>query len=67
MNGENYIRWLKEKLIPNLEPNSVIVIDNAPYHNIQKDKAPTSNSNKEIMKNRLHVRNIPFYYTMLKV
>jgi hypothetical protein len=43
INGENHIRWLKEKLIPNLEPNSVLVIDNSPYHNTQKDKAPTSN------------------------
>jgi hypothetical protein len=47
MKGENYIRWLKEKLIRNMEPNSVLVIDNAAYHNIQKDKAPTSNSNKK--------------------
>jgi transposase len=60
INGENYIRWLKEKVIPNLEPNSGLVIDNAPYHNIQKDKAPTSNSNKETMKNWFCVRNIPF-------
>jgi hypothetical protein len=47
MNGENYIRWLKEKSIPNLQPNSVLVTDNAPYHNIQKDKAATSNQIRE--------------------
>jgi hypothetical protein len=52
MNGENYTCWLKEKLIPNLEPNSVLVTDNAPYHNIQKNKAPTSNqkgNNEELV------------------
>jgi hypothetical protein len=43
INGENYICWLKEKLVPNLEPNSVLVTDNAPYHNVQKNKVPTSN------------------------
>jgi hypothetical protein len=43
MNGENYICWLKEKLIPNFEPNAVLVTDNSPYHNIQNNKAPTSN------------------------
>jgi hypothetical protein len=64
MNGENYFRWLREKLIPNLEPNSALVIDNAPYHNIQEDKAPISNSNKETMKNLLRVSNIPFCDTM---
>jgi transposase len=67
MNGENYICWLKEKLIPNLESNSVLVTDNTPYHNIWKDKAPTSNSTKETTKNWLHVRNIPFCNTMSKV
>jgi hypothetical protein len=43
INGKNYICWLKEKLILNLEPNSVLVTDNAPYYNIQKNEAPTSN------------------------
>ena len=30
MNAENYKKWLTEKLIPNLPPNSVLIIDNAP-------------------------------------
>jgi hypothetical protein len=30
MNSKNYICWLKQKLIPNLELNSVLVTDNAP-------------------------------------
>jgi hypothetical protein len=47
MNGENCIRWLKEKLIPNLEPNSVLMIDNAPYHKMQKNKPSTSNLIRE--------------------
>jgi hypothetical protein len=55
--GRWKICWLKEKLIPNLEPNSVLVTDNVPYHNIQKNKGPTSNQ----IKNWLLVRNIPFY------
>jgi hypothetical protein len=67
MNGENYIQWLKGKLLPNLDPNSVLVIHNAPYHNIQKGKAPTSNSSKETMKKWLRVRNILFCDTMLLV
>jgi hypothetical protein len=51
MNRENYIRWLKEKLIPNLGPNYVHIVDNAPYHNMQKDQSPNIKSNKESMKN----------------
>jgi hypothetical protein len=34
MNFDNYERWLKKKLIPNLPPNSVLVVDNAAYHKI---------------------------------
>ena len=33
MNADNYEKWLEMNLIPNLPPRSVLVIDNAPYHN----------------------------------
>ena len=38
MNRDNFLKWLKEKLIPNLPERSVLVVDNAPYHNLQVDK-----------------------------
>lgn len=41
MNSENYEKWVREKLIPNLPPRSVLVLDNAPYHNIQLNKVCT--------------------------
>ena len=53
MNAENYKKWLMEKLIPNLPPNSVLIIDNAPYYNIQLNKAPTSKTNKKICRTGL--------------
>lgn len=49
MDFNNYEQWLKERLIPNLSPHSVLVIDNAPYHNVQLNKPPTSNSRKDVM------------------
>ena len=66
MNFENYEKWVTEKLIPNLPPRSVVVIDNAPYHNKQKEKCPTSASTKDNMKQWLMERNIPFSNDMLK-
>lgn len=66
MNSENYEKWLKQKLIPNLPPNSVVVTDNAPYHNKQIDKAPTSNSNKAEMIAWLTAKNLQFSANMLK-
>lgn len=38
MNKTNFIKWLQEKLIPNLPPNSLIVMDNAPYHTVKVNK-----------------------------
>lgn len=45
-NHNMYMKWLTEKLIPNLPVNSVVVIDNSPYHNVQLDKCPNSNNKK---------------------
>ena len=66
MNFKNYEKWLKEKLIPNLPPKSVLVIDNAPYHNKQINKAPNSNSTINAMKSWLTDKGIPFQDYMLK-
>lgn len=49
MNYANYEKWIKERLIPNLPPKSVLVIDNAPYHNVVLNKAPTASSRRDIM------------------
>lgn len=66
MNGKNYEKWLIEKLIPNLPEKSVIVTDNAPYHNVQLNPAPTSNSKKAEMIDWLTQKNMSFSSTMLK-
>jgi transposase len=49
MNYANYRKWLQEKLIPNLEPKSVVVVDIASYHNVQLNRHPTSNARKSEM------------------
>lgn len=49
MNFENYKRWMETQLIPNLPPKSVLVIDNASYHNVKLDKEPTTATKKQDM------------------
>lgn len=66
MNSDNYFKWLQEKLIPNLPPQSVVVMDNAAYHNAQINKVPTSSSRKEELITWLHQNNVLFSETMLK-
>lgn len=67
MNNVNFTKLLEEKLIPNLKPNSVIITDNAPYHNFRAEKIPTSNNTKEQMKIWLKEKNIPFDESCLKI
>jgi hypothetical protein len=46
MNWEHFQMWLKYQLIPNLPPNSVLVVDSAAYHNIREIKEPSSTTPK---------------------
>lgn len=66
MNYENYELWLKSQLIPNLPPNSVVVVDNASYHNKQYDRAPTSNAKKADMQAWLTEKGIMYDTAYLK-
>lgn len=47
MNHETFLNWFKNTLLPSLEKPSVIILDNAPYHSVLKDKAPNLSSRKE--------------------
>ena len=44
MDGKLFKKRFEEELLLRLLPSSVIVMDNASYHSVEKDKAPTSNS-----------------------
>jgi hypothetical protein len=49
MNSANFEKWVIEKLVSNLPPHAVIVLDNGPYHCIQVDKPPSSYALKSDM------------------
>ena len=34
MNWDNFSKWFKESLLKNIPPDSLIIMDNAPYHNV---------------------------------
>ena len=47
MNYDNFSRWFTNQLLPNIPDNSIIIMDNARYHNILADDTfPTPRSNK---------------------
>ncbi|XP_054283210.1 uncharacterized protein LOC129000275 [Macrosteles quadrilineatus] len=49
MNANNFEKWIRNQVIPNLPEHSVLVIDNAPYHGEQEDKVPTKSATKRTM------------------
>ena len=53
MNNEHYMEWLDEQLLPRLEGPSVIILNNASYHNKQKDRPPTTKNRRMTYVNRL--------------
>ena len=59
-NSEHFIEWFTKQLLPNIPDNAVIVIDNATYHNKQKDKAPTTSNRKDEIQKWLDERNVTY-------
>lgn len=42
MNSKVFEDWFRNQLLPNISPNSVIVMDNASYHSVKLEKNPTA-------------------------
>lgn len=66
MDAQKFESWFSN-ILPNLEPNSVVVMDNASYHSRQLEPSPTTAWRKANIINWLSQKNIPFDDTMLKV
>ena len=66
MNWDNFSKWFKEQLLPNIPYNSLIIMDNAPYHNVFDGFVPTSSSSKEELRNWLTSNNYQWSEDMLK-
>lgn len=48
MNFDNFRKWFSESLLPNIPARSLIIMDNAPYHNVYEEGAfyPTTSTRK---------------------
>lgn len=67
VSNENFTKWLTEKLLPNIPPNSVVVLDNALYHSVLEDKPPTKSSLKRDIVVWLTKKGIPHDPTLRKI
>ena len=68
MNGGLFQKWFVEKLLPNIPNTSLIVMDNAPYHNVLADySAPILTCSKERIRTWIEANKIPCKDDCLKV
>ena len=57
---QHYMEWLTQQLLPNIPPNSVIILDNTTYHNKLKDKPPMTANKMDEIKDCLRQHEIHF-------
>lgn len=68
MNCELFKKWFVEKLIPNIPDKSIIIMDNATYHNVLSEySAPIPTRSKEKIRTWLETNKIPCKDDCLKV
>ncbi len=68
MNADLFKKWFSNKLLPNLSKPSIIVMDNATYHNtLSSHSAPTPSCAKAKIRDWLEANKIPCRDDCLKV
>jgi transposase len=68
MNQELFAKWFSDKLLPNIPERSLIIMDNAAYHNgLSTHSAPTATCKKQKIRSWLEQNNIPLSDDCLKV
>lgn len=66
MNWENFSKWFQDQLLPNIPDNSIIILDNAKYHNVfSEDAFPTLTTRKTALCDWLEKNDIPWTEDML--
>ena len=66
MNTKHFMEWYQKQLLPHCPPKSVIVLDNAKYHNGVVEKVPTKTSAKKDIMAYLDKHSITYDKQRLK-
>ena len=60
MNATTFEEWFHDKLIPNIQANTLIVMDNASYYSSCLESIPTQNTRKTEMQDLLTAHGIAY-------
>ncbi|MCP4607083.1 MAG: hypothetical protein GY845_00010 [Planctomycetes bacterium] len=67
MNWDNFSKWFQTQLLPNIPPKSLVILDNAKYHNVLADGFfPSTGSNKKQLRSWLTRNGYAWREDMLK-
>jgi len=67
MNWDNFSEWFQNKLLKNIPENSLIIMDNASYHNVLSEEAfPKKSHSLKRLRDWLSHNEIPWTKDMLK-
>ncbi|GFW44305.1 DDE_3 domain-containing protein [Trichonephila clavipes] len=66
MDGNHFEKWF-ETVMPKLKPQSIIVMDNAPYHSVKKEKIPTSSWKKSAIQEWFTDKKVTWNSDLIKI
>lgn len=67
MNTDNFQQWMKQQLLPNIPTHSLLIFDNAPYHNtLTEETFPQPHTKKAELQHWLREHQIAFDEWLLK-
>ncbi|GFW23299.1 DDE_3 domain-containing protein [Trichonephila clavipes] len=66
MNGNHFEKWFETDL-PKLKPQNIIVMDNAPYHSVKKEKIPISSLEKSAIQEWLSEKKVTWNQDLIKI
>jgi transposase len=67
MNWDVFSKWFKDQLLPNIPDKSIIILDNAVYHNVLAEEAfPKPTHTVQRLQDWLRHNNIPWTTDMVK-
>ena len=66
MTSERFESWWNDQLLPNIPPNTLIIMDNALYHSHQREAYPVQSWTKKKMVEWLTHKGIPYPDKCLK-
>lgn len=65
MNGDTFFEWFCS-ILPKLNDNAVIVLDNAPYHSVKKESIPTTSWRKAAIQQWLESKGVVITERLIK-